>query len=274
MGKRICVLCKKENIQEPKKNQICIYCNKGRIQTWNKCLICNNWFHPERISQKLCGLKCKNKFQSTQGSSKKGRKYSHLQRSRIATCLICLKEFRAVKDQNGRFGGKIKLQVYCSKECWSRRNPPKEKKCRYCGKTYMTYERETKVYCLKECRDLDFRERFKGENAHNWKGGRTKKNKILRSRKAYRVWREAVFKRDNYTCRKCNKSNTYIQAHHIKHVKDFPELIYDVNNGKTLCLECHQKEHPELKLNIKRLTRGTKHEQTNEWIYMEKNRKM
>ena len=93
----------------------------------------------------------------------KVKTYPKLQRARIATCPICLKEFRAVKDQNGKFGGKIRKQIYCSKECWSKRNPPKAKKCYYCGKTYMSYEIETRVYCSKECRDLDYRERFKGE---------------------------------------------------------------------------------------------------------------
>jgi len=40
-------------------------------------------------------------------------------RARVANCPVCNKDFRAVKDQNGRFGGKIKLQKYCSKACWS-----------------------------------------------------------------------------------------------------------------------------------------------------------
>jgi len=181
---------------------------------------------------------------------KKGKEYPEMQRARIGTCPICLKEFRAVKDQNGRFGGKIRKQIYCSKECWSRRNPPKEKKCYYCGKTYLTYERETKIYCSNECRNLDYRERFKGENSHRWKGGKTKHQKIIRTRKAYREWREAVFKRDNYTCKDCGVKGGYLQAHHIKQVKDFPEKIYELNNGVTLCVDCHQKKHPELKLNI------------------------
>lgn len=183
---------------------------------------------------------------------KKGKKYPELRRARIATCPICGNKFRAVKDQTGKFGGKIRLQKYCSKECWSKRNPPLCKKCYYCGIEFMTYERATKVYCTKQCRDMDYRERFKGENSHNWKGGKTKKNKVRRTRKAYREWREQVFKRDNYTCHDCGAKKTYLQAHHEKHVKDYPELIYDVNNGITLCVECHQKKHPELKLNIKK----------------------
>ncbi|MDD3906436.1 MAG: HNH endonuclease [Candidatus Omnitrophica bacterium] len=54
----------------------------------------------------------------------------------------------------------------------------------------------------------------------------------------YRDWRSKVFKRDNYTCQSCG-SKTKLQAHHIKQVILYPELIYDVDNGQTLCKDCH-----------------------------------
>ena len=204
------------------------------------------------LKQKFCSRECKGKYQSKNGTSKKGKTYPKLQRARIATCPICLKEFRAVKDQNGKFGGKIRKQIYCSKECWSKRNPPKAKKCYYCGKTYMSYEIETRVYCSKECRDLDYRERFKGEKSPLWKGGLTKKNKIIRTRSEYRGWRESVFKRDNYTCQQCGINNTYLQAHHKLLISKHPDKIYEIDNGVSLCVDCHQKKHPELHLNLKK----------------------
>lgn len=55
----------------------------------------------------------------------------------------------------------------------------------------------------------------------------------------YKEWRKKVFKRDNYTCRECGEKR-YLQAHHIKQVALFPELMFDVDNGETLCKECHQ----------------------------------
>lgn len=80
-----------------------------------------------------------------------------------------------------------------------------------------------------------------GIKHHNWKGGITlEKNKIRSSRK-YAKWRIKIFERDNYTCQECGKKGTYLQAHHIKSFSDYPELRYDINNGKTLCLECHKK---------------------------------
>lgn len=55
----------------------------------------------------------------------------------------------------------------------------------------------------------------------------------------YREWRTKVFQRDEYTCQKCMKVGGYLEAHHIKPKRDFPELMFDINNGITYCRECH-----------------------------------
>ena len=34
-----------------------------------------------------------------------------------------------------------------------------------------------------------------------------------------------------------------LNAHHIKEVAKHPDLIYDVDNGVTLCKECHDLIH-------------------------------
>ena len=59
-------------------------------------------------------------------------------------------------------------------------------------------------------------------------------------------WRNQVFIRDNYTCRRCGKIGGELHAHHIKSWALFPELRFDVENGKTLCkYPCHRDEHIE-----------------------------
>ena len=80
----------------------------------------------------------------------------------------------------------------------------------------------------------------KGENHWNWKGGITKRNMISEE---YKARRKAVFKKDNYTCQNCGKHGGHmsLQAHHIKEWVNYPELRFDVNNGKTLCNKCHNK---------------------------------
>ena len=55
-------------------------------------------------------------------------------------------------------------------------------------------------------------------------------------------WSLEVRERDGFMCRKCG-SREKLNAHHIKPFADFPELRFDINNGITLCEDCHKKEH-------------------------------
>ena len=54
-------------------------------------------------------------------------------------------------------------------------------------------------------------------------------------------WRREVFKRDDYTCQECGIRGTYLEADHIKPFAYFPELRYELSNGRTLCRKCHDK---------------------------------
>ena len=80
----------------------------------------------------------------------------------------------------------------------------------------------------------------KGEKSHFWKGGKTKQGIIIRSSIEYKLWREAVFKRDNFNCVWCG-SKKQIESDHIKPFADYPELRFCIDNGRTLCHECHKK---------------------------------
>lgn len=86
--------------------------------------------------------------------------------------------------------------------------------------------------------------RFHGEKNPNWKGGITPQTHKERCSTKYKEWRHEVFSRDQFTCKRCgdNKGGN-LHAHHILSWKDHPELRFDVDNGETLCFECHTKEH-------------------------------
>lgn len=78
------------------------------------------------------------------------------------------------------------------------------------------------------------------ENHPNWKGG-ISRNKHSLSEPKYRKWRIAVFQRDGYTCQECHVVGVRLEAHHIKSWARFPELRYEIENGKALCVPCHAK---------------------------------
>lgn len=83
-------------------------------------------------------------------------------------------------------------------------------------------------------------ENQKGSNGSNWKGGITPINEIIRKSLEYKLWREAVFKRDNYTCVLCLERGERLNADHIKRFSDYPKLRFVVDNGRTLCVSCHR----------------------------------
>ncbi len=85
----------------------------------------------------------------------------------------------------------------------------------------------------------------KGKNNNFWRGGVAIKNKTERqlfmSTFEYKLWRESVFKRDNYACQQCGKRGGNLNADHIKPFRTFPNLRLKVENGRTLCADCHRR---------------------------------
>lgn len=73
-----------------------------------------------------------------------------------------------------------------------------------------------------------------------WKGGISAINNRIRQSSEYKVWRDAVFRRDDFTCQACRRRGGYLEADHIKRFADYPELRFDVANGRTLCRACHK----------------------------------
>ena len=111
------------------------------------------------------------------------------------------------------------------------------------------------------CKAINHSKRTSGSGHYNWKGGITKFNKELRNFIKHIGWDRKVLKRDNYTCRRCKNKGGYLVAHHliplsiirehysIKTLKDVIncKLLYDVDNGLTMCEECHKQYHKNIR---------------------------
>lgn len=81
----------------------------------------------------------------------------------------------------------------------------------------------------------------RGENHGNWEGGKTSKNAKIRSSFEMIQWRRKVFERDDYTCQVCGCRGGKFVGDHIKPFCNYPDLRFDIDNGRTICKECDLK---------------------------------
>ena len=97
------------------------------------------------------------------------------------------------------------------------------------GKTH-SHETKVKLSCY-----------FRGISEEDFDGF-TKPEKLRQTKSgAFKTWRRLVFERDNYICLLCDKRGGDLEPHHIIPRRDDPESIYKIENGATLCKECHKK---------------------------------
>jgi len=94
----------------------------------------------------------------------------------------------------------------------------------------------------------------RGPKSRWWKGGLTPLYQILRTTAPMRMWRKAVFLRDDYTCQSCGKRGGNLHADHkIPFARIIAEegicsvdsalscaRLWDTANGRTLCEGCHR----------------------------------
>jgi hypothetical protein len=96
----------------------------------------------------------------------------------------------------------------------------------------------TTINKIKEKRKLQI-----GEKCPGWKGGITPFIVKARNNQDYFNWRKTIFERDNFTCQICKIKGKFLHGHHIVGVYERFDLIYEVDNGITLCKDCHIDFH-------------------------------
>jgi Restriction endonuclease len=104
------------------------------------------------------------------------------------------------------------------------------KTCLVCSSVFSVkrYRKDTARFCSPKC-----------SQSHRNKGKSTR-YKVIRKSALYKAWRTLVFNRDKYTCQSCQKKGGFLHADHIKPFSLYPELRFDVHNGRTLCVPCHK----------------------------------
>lgn len=123
-----------------------------------------------------------------------------------------------------------KLQISKFHKGRKRPESTREKMRGHCGsRGYRFSETQKKQMSLKR----------RGEKHWNWKGG-ISKNVHSVTNPEYKQWRSNVFQRDNWTCQTCGVRGIYLEAHHVFSWAKFPELRFCLENGVTLCRECHK----------------------------------
>ena len=101
--------------------------------------------------------------------------------------------------------------------------------------------KKSKYKMCKQCKN----KQYSGENVYNWKGG-IYNSELEKFRKTYEFkhWHNEVFKRDKYTCRCCgNNKSGKLNSHHLDGYNWCIEGRTDINNGITLCEDCHKEFH-------------------------------
>jgi hypothetical protein len=158
-------------------------------------------------------------------------------------CLFChIKLVQKEKESNTDFI----LRNYCNNSCSTKNQ------INYRKGIIMSQDQKDKIRQsnLGKKRNKETCERIKianqGKNLKekhwNWKGGITSEHQKIRDSEEYKVWRLEVFQRDNWKCKKCNKSG-YLEAHHIENFNTNIELRTVVSNGITFCYDCHKLFH-------------------------------
>lgn len=74
---------------------------------------------------------------------------------------------------------------------------------------------------------------------HNKIGdGITSQSKLERA-KFRKTTQMLVFQRDDFTCQMCDQRGGNLQVDHKKSWSQYPELRFDIDNCRTLCMACH-----------------------------------
>lgn len=126
------------------------------------------------------------------------------------------------------------------KQCWLKTRPKGQASPNWVGgkRECMDCKAPLKNAKTKRCKPCGYKAR-EGAGHPLWKGGVSTPSQKARNTHEHRLWSKSVLRRDDFTCQLCKERGGTLHAHHKKRWADHKELRFDVNNGVTLCRDCH-----------------------------------
>lgn len=112
-------------------------------------------------------------------------------------------------------------------------------RCEDCGKLVNPHFRWCRSCCKKGKRNPYWG--IKGEKHCSWNPNLKPEDRNPRNTEENRIWRKKVFELDNYTCCFCGVYGGKLNAHHINKFSKYKDLRFNIQNGITLCEQCHKK---------------------------------
>ena len=164
-------------------------------------------------------------------------------------CKECDKEFKIHSSRSQKGGGK-----FCSNKCRGKSQQGSESWNRglklsiehrrkisesHKGKTTWNKGMRGEYYLYPNGRTMPW---LIGKNNPNWKEGITPENERIRKTKEYKEWAYRVKERDDYICCDCGERGKKLHSDHIKPFSIYPELRFNLDNGQTLCIDCHREK--------------------------------
>jgi 5-methylcytosine-specific restriction endonuclease McrA len=203
---------------------------KGEVP-WNKGVTLSD-NHKWNISKGL-----KNSTIVNTGQFSKNNKPWNTGTAKNSKCKVCGKLFYLKKSK-----------VYCSWKCYLNDEDKTTSKGRV-----VSEETRNKLSESKLGKSISSKGKRRNKIAWNNKGYITKLNHAIRTDLNNLKWRSDCMRRDQWTCRNCGKKRN-LEVHHlmsVSHIIDTYNLknivdainckiLWDLDNGITLCEECHE----------------------------------
>ncbi len=221
---KICIQCKKEFITKPwilhRSNRRGRFCSKVCQGKYLSEVLWKN----EEYRKKHNTFKKGNKFYLL-SSGNKGKKF-------LETSIRMMGNKNALGHKHSEEAKRKMSELHKGKSLSF--NTKEKIRKKLLGKSYLSLEVRRRMS-----------EKMMGENNHWWHGGISVLNKSERQLAMntieYKLWRKSVFEHDDYTCQVCGEKGGVLNADHIKSWAEYPELRFEVSNGRTLCIGCHRK---------------------------------